>query len=886
MPVATRRRPGGDRGAGGDRGDRPPPRLPRPPRRRPAGSPADDAPTPDGTPSRRHRARPACRRRSGTPSSPPPTRRARSRCTPPKASTRRNQLKAAFEAEYPDITVEVVRDISSNLIPKIEAERPDRQRHRRRLRLRRHRLVGADRDATATSSRWPARHSSDPEYDRGRLIHADTYFEALGRRVRLRLEHQRRARRPVRHDRRPRTPSSRARSASSSRRWRRWSTSGSTSRSSTARTSSPQLADLNPRIYPGAGPLREALAAGEISVSTYNSPMPDLDDARARRSPGPSRTRRGAPASTAASSTPPPHPNAAQVLDQLHGHPPRPGVARVQRVGRRAARTSRTPAPRSPTSGVAPKYTPEEIDRVPGELALASSSHEPVGPPTAGVDRSRRLRLQLAGRGLSRLALPLLFTAGLVYLVVLPLYRIQAVALENDAHGYRTAFGASTFGETLQRTILLALGSLAIGMVLGTGLAWAATRDPTPLADPGDVPIVPIIVPAVANVTGWVFMLSPGPGYLNALLRKLPWWNDLDSGPVDIYTLPWIIILTGLGLTAFVYLFVSAGLRNINGELIEAAMASGSSSTARVLPDHRAAAAPGAALRRRRRPAARARPVHGAAAARAQRRDQRADDRHLPIGVAEPDRLLGRRRHRLAADRDRALRRRSSSAFALGDQFVGSSPTAASRSACQAAAVEAGRRRPRSPMATLATALPVGALVIVSLSPFWSETISGASSRSTTSGGSSRRPGSPRRSSPASSCRSSRWRSPCRSASSPRRCCCARGSRAGCRTTLDLIVALPLGIPAVVFGAAFLLQYTPRPAHPLRQPLGRHPRVPDADAPVHDPDADVGDARARRLVRRGVAGQRRRRAGARTQDPAAADAAARSAPRRRSCSSC
>ena len=60
-------------------------------------------------------------------------------------------------------------------------------------------------------------------------------------------------------------------------------------------------------------------------------------------------------------------------------------------------------------------------------------------------------------------------------------------------------------------------------------------------------------------MTGWVFMLSPGPGYLNALLRRLPWWSDLDSGPVDIYTLPWIVILTGLGLTAFVYLFVSAG---------------------------------------------------------------------------------------------------------------------------------------------------------------------------------------------------------------------------------------------------------------------------------------------------------------------------------------
>ena len=40
------------------------------------------------------------------------------------------------------------------------------------------------------------------------------------------------------------------------------------------------------------------------------------------------------------------------------------------------------------------------------------------------------------------------------------------------------------------------------------------------------------------------------------------------------------MLLTGFGLTAFVYLFVSAGLRNINGELIEAALVSGSSSTA------------------------------------------------------------------------------------------------------------------------------------------------------------------------------------------------------------------------------------------------------------------------------------------------------------------
>ena len=153
---------------------------------------------------------------------------------------------------------------------------------------------------------------------------------------------------------------------------------------------------------------------------------------------------------------------------------------------------------------------------------------------------------------------------------------------------------------------------------------------------------MPIVVPAVANVTGWVFMLSPRPGYLNALLRKLPWWNDLDAGPVDIYTLPWIVILTGFGLTAFVYLFVSAGLRNINGELIEAALVSGSSSTAvffRItLPLLRPVLVYGGGVALLLGLGQ----FTGAAAARPQRRHQRADDRHVPLRVAEPDRLRRR----------------------------------------------------------------------------------------------------------------------------------------------------------------------------------------------------------------------------------------------------
>ena len=114
-------------------------------------------------------------------------------------------------------------------------------------------------------------------------------------------------------------------------------------------------------------------------------------------------------------------------------------------------------------------------------------------------------------------------------------------------------------------------------MVLGTLLAFAASRLPAKLGFLRVIPILPIVMPAIANIVGWAFLLSPGPGYLNVLLRKLPWWSGSDTGPIDVYTVPWIILLTAFGLTSFVYLFVGAGMQNISSEHLEAAQVGGSS---------------------------------------------------------------------------------------------------------------------------------------------------------------------------------------------------------------------------------------------------------------------------------------------------------------------
>lgn len=174
--------------------------------------------------------------------------------------------------------------------------------------------------------------------------------------------------------------------------------------------------------------------------------------------------------------------------------------------------------------------------------------------------------------------LPLaLFLAALAWLVLLPIGRLQMVAFDNNLAGFQSAFSSPTIVRTLWNTVGLALGSLVIAMFFGTLLAWWATQLSPRMRWLRALPVLPIVIPAVANVSGWAFLLSPRPGYLNALMRMLPWWSGLDQGPVEVYSLLWIVLITGFALSAFIYLFVTAGLQNINAEIIEASRVAGAS---------------------------------------------------------------------------------------------------------------------------------------------------------------------------------------------------------------------------------------------------------------------------------------------------------------------
>lgn len=171
---------------------------------------------------------------------------------------------------------------------------------------------------------------------------------------------------------------------------------------------------------------------------------------------------------------------------------------------------------------------------------------------------------------------PLILVLG--FLVLVPLASLTAKAGEEGLDVIDRMFELRNFRSTILNTVGLAVGSTVIALVLGTALALCASRLPARGRGVlGLVPILPLLVPAVAETTGFVFLLSPRVGYVNVLLRETPFFNHLQSGPIDVFTIQWIILLTGFTLTAFVFLFVHTSLKQMGGELQAAALASGAS---------------------------------------------------------------------------------------------------------------------------------------------------------------------------------------------------------------------------------------------------------------------------------------------------------------------
>ncbi|MBP2294964.1 ABC transporter permease [Azospirillum rugosum] len=201
-----------------------------------------------------------------------------------------------------------------------------------------------------------------------------------------------------------------------------------------------------------------------------------------------------------------------------------------------------------------------------------------TGSASAPLAGAARLAGRLSPFNIVVTLLILLTLALVVYPVGGILLRAFVVDGRIGLSGFTAAVTNPDLLAALFNTVVLVAVSGALALFVGAAFAWLNERTDASTGWTADIlPLIPLLVPQIAGVTGWVMLLAPKAGVLNGLLRGLfdAVGVPMREGPLNIYTYQGLVIITALYLVPYVYLIVSAALRNLNPYFEEAARMNG-----------------------------------------------------------------------------------------------------------------------------------------------------------------------------------------------------------------------------------------------------------------------------------------------------------------------
>jgi iron(III) transport system permease protein len=169
----------------------------------------------------------------------------------------------------------------------------------------------------------------------------------------------------------------------------------------------------------------------------------------------------------------------------------------------------------------------------------------------------------------------LLVTAVIVvYLVGAPLlYLLKDAFIHHglDFSGFSRALGNSEALTTLWNTLEFAVGSAALGMALGSVLAYLAVRTNAPLGRLVQASsLIPLIVPSIIYAPAWVFLTSHDIGLFNVVTSNL-----FGIRPFNVDSMGGMVWVQGLHVAPIAFLFMSSAFRSMDPSLEEAARTAG-----------------------------------------------------------------------------------------------------------------------------------------------------------------------------------------------------------------------------------------------------------------------------------------------------------------------
>lgn len=194
--------------------------------------------------------------------------------------------------------------------------------------------------------------------------------------------------------------------------------------------------------------------------------------------------------------------------------------------------------------------------------------------------RGQRLaRGQLGSRALLLLVLCYLVLVPLCILLLasfrdggggLPFSRRSSWSLVN----YREVFLDGRTYQLIGNTLLLSLGALVVAFAISIVAAWLVERTNLPARPFVFVMIVAGIgTPGFISAISWTLLLNPSNGVINGWLRTI--FGLQGDGPLNVLTMPGMILVEGLGLVPVTFLLLTAAFRALDASLEDAGTTSG-----------------------------------------------------------------------------------------------------------------------------------------------------------------------------------------------------------------------------------------------------------------------------------------------------------------------
>ncbi len=127
--------------------------------------------------------------------------------------------------------------------------------------------------------------------------------------------------------------------------------------------------------------------------------------------------------------------------------------------------------------------------------------------------------------------------------------------------------------EALFNTLIACGGGTLIAVAIGLLFSWIVVRTNTPFKGfIAAASILPLFAPPLVAGVAWSILGSPKTGLINTIFK----WAGL-GWHVDLYSMPGLIFVFGIYYAPYVYMFTASALRNMDPSLEEAAEISGAS---------------------------------------------------------------------------------------------------------------------------------------------------------------------------------------------------------------------------------------------------------------------------------------------------------------------